>query len=180
MNLSRSLMKNWFKNLLFVLFSFVFLGLGVLIAELLIREKGNPLKDPDFLADSPIDTNTLDTTTILPSIDSTQYWKKSSTIALPPPTQKLQKTAYKKPKNVRIITKPNHKKAYLVITGMFRQKANMSREIKKLKAMGYTDAYSFSRLSLNAVSAGHFEKAEAQKVVASLKRKGFQAIVKHQ
>lgn len=180
MNLSRSLMKNWFKNLLFVLFSFVFLGLGVLIAELLIREKGNPLKDPDFLTDNSVDTNTLDTTTILPSIDSTQYWKKSSTISLPPPTQKLQKTVSKKPKIERFIPKSNHKKAYLVITGMFRQKANMNREIKKLKAMGYTNAYSFSRLSLNAVSAGHFEKAEAQKVVAALKRKGFQAIVKHQ
>jgi cell division septation protein DedD len=173
-------MQNWFKNLLFVLFSFVFLGLGVLMAELLIREKGNPLKDPEFLTNSPVDTNTLDTTTILPSIDTSQYWKKSSTIALPPTTQKLQKTVSKKPKIVRIIPKPNHKKAYLVITGMFRQKANMIREIKKLKAMGYKNAYSFSRLSLNAVSAGHFEKAEAQKVASALKRKGLQAIVKHQ
>ena len=64
-------MKNWLKNLLFVLFSFVFLGVGMLIANIFVHEKGNPLKDPNFLAEASIDSTTL--TSSLP-VDSTDGW----------------------------------------------------------------------------------------------------------
>ncbi|MEA5459301.1 SPOR domain-containing protein [Arcicella sp. LKC2W] len=162
-------MKNWLKNLLFVLFSFIFLGLGMLVAEIFIREKGNPLKDPNFLAQTPVDTVTI---TNITALDSTQGWV-NDTIDLSAPTPQSTET---KP----VTTKSNKEKEYLVITGMFGQKANANREIKKLKDLGYADAYIFSKSSMNAVSAGHFEKEEAQNVAQTLKNKGFQAIVKHE
>jgi cell division septation protein DedD len=163
-------MKNWLKNLLFVLFSFIFLGLGILVAEIFIREKGNPLKDPNFLASTP-DTDTLSVTNIT-TLDSTQGWV-NDTIDLSEPLP--QNTESK-----QVITNSIEKKDYLVITGMYGQKANANREVQKLKDYGYSEAHSFRKSSMDAVSAGYFGKEEAENIASELKNKGFQAIVKHQ
>jgi hypothetical protein len=64
-------MKNWLKNLLFVLFSFVFLGIGIFVAQLFINEKGNPLNDPNFLAHTPVDSTPVSNSLL---VDSTQNW----------------------------------------------------------------------------------------------------------
>lgn len=162
-------MKNWLKNLLFVLFSFIFLGLGMLVAEVFIREKGNPLKDPNFLAQTPTDTVSI---TNITTLDSTQGWV-NDTIDLSEPIPQSTE-------NKQLSNNSNDDKEYLVITGMFGQKGNANREIEKLKELGYSEAYSFRKSSMNAVSAGHFEKEEAQNVAKTLKNKGFQAIVKHE
>ncbi len=163
-------MKNWLKNLLFVLFSFVFLGVGMVVAEFFIREKGNPLKDPNFLADVPTDT----TATIIKSTaDSTDGWEVDSSNL---PARPLLET-----KKENFIQNKNHQRGdYQVIIGIFGERSNANREVKKLIAMGYNDAYSFSRLRMNVVSAGSFQKSEAEKVASELKNKGFDVIVKHQ
>ena len=81
-------MKNWLKNLLFVLFSFVFLGVGMVVAEFFIREKGNPLKDPNFLADTPPDTTVI-AKNIVP--DSTEGWGTDSSITVAKPLLETKK-----------------------------------------------------------------------------------------
>jgi ribosomal protein L7/L12 len=162
-------MKNWLKNLLFVLFSFIFLGLGMLVAEIFIRKNGNPLKDPNFLAEAPADTVNI---TNITSIDSTQGWVND--------TIDLSSTTTQNSENKEVTKKIDTKKEYLVITGMFGQKANANREIQKLKGLGYDEAYSFLKSSMNAVSAGHFSKDEAQNIASELKKKGFQTIIKHE
>ncbi|PWK17440.1 sporulation related protein [Arcicella aurantiaca] len=162
-------MKNWLKNLLFVLFSFIFLGFGMLVAEIFIREKGNPLKDPNFLAQTPSDTVTI---TNITTLDSTQGWIND--------TIDLSEPAPQNTENKQVITKSSEQKDYLVITGMYGQKANANREVKKLKDFGYSEAHSFRKSSMDAVSAGYFGKEEAENIASELKNKGFQAIVKHQ
>jgi cell division septation protein DedD len=162
-------MKNWLKNLLFVIFSFAFLGVGMLIANIFIREKGNPLKDPNFLADTPVDT-----TTISPSlpIDSTQGWMGDT-------VEVKDEYVKKVPKKEAFIDTPKPSGDYDVVIGIFGERSNANRQVKKLKELGYSSAYSFSKLSMDVVSAGQFEKEEAQKIAEDLKDKGFEAIAKH-
>jgi SPOR domain len=163
-------MKNWLKNLLFVLFSFVFLGVGMVVAEFFIREKGNPLKDPNFLADIPADTTAV---IVKNTVDSTEGWEVDSSSTLTKPIIEPKKESF-------VENKKPQRGDYQVIIGIFGERSNANREVKKLKAMGYEDAYSFSKLSMDVVSAGLFEKSEAEMVASELKNKGFDAIVKRQ
>ena len=163
-------MKNWLKNLLFVLFSFVFLGVGMGVAEFFIREKGNPLKDPNFLAEALPDT-TVVAKNIVP--DSTEGWETDSVVSITKPSLKTKRENFVEEKKLQ-------KGDYQVIIGIFGEKSNANREIKKLKAMGYIDAFSFSKRSMDLVSAGLYQKSEAEMVASELKHKGFDAIVKHQ
>jgi cell division septation protein DedD len=162
-------MKNWLKNLLFVIFSFAFLGVGMLIANIFIREKGNPLKDPNFLADTPVDTTTINPS--LP-IDSTQGWMGDT-------VEVKDEYVKKAPKKEAFIDTPKSSGDYDVVIGIFGERSNANRQVKKLKELGYNNAYSFSKLSMDVVSAGQFEKEEAQKIAEDLKDKGFEAIAKH-
>jgi cell division septation protein DedD len=161
-------MKNWLKNLLFVIFSFVFLGVGMLIANIFIHEKGNPLKDPNFLAETPVDSTTI--TASLP-IDSTDGWL-GDTVQVPEPVVKKQ------PIKESFIDTPPHSGDYDVVIGIFGEHSNANKQLKKLKDFGYENAYSFSKSSMDVVSAGQFDKDEAQKVASDLNDKGFDAIVK--
>ncbi len=163
-------MKNWLKNLLFVLFSFVFLGVGIVVAEFFIREKGNPLKDPNFLVDYPADT-TMITKNIVP--DSTEGWETDSVNIIAKPLLETTRENF-------VEKKKPQRGDYQVIIGIFGERSNANQEVKKLKAMGYNEAFSFSKLSMNVVSAGLYQKSEAEKIASELKNKGFDAIVKHQ
>jgi cell division septation protein DedD len=162
-------MKNWLKNLLFVMFSFAFLGVGMLIANIFIHEKGNPLKDPNFLADTPVDTTTINPS--LP-IDSTQGWMGDT-------VEVKDEYVKKVPKKEAFIDTPKSSGDYDVVIGIFGERSNANRQVKKLKELGYNNAYSFSKLSMDVVSAGQFEKEKAQKIAEDLKDKGFEAIAKH-
>ena len=169
-------MKNWLKNLLFVLFSFVFLGVGILIANIFVKEKGNPLKDPTFLAETPVDSSALIASL---SIDSTDGWL-GDTVQVPEPIVKVQEPIAKvESEKKAFVAEPKHSRDYDVVIGIFGERSNANRQIKKLKDIGYDNAYSYSKLSMNIVSAGKFEKNEAQKIAANLNEKGFSAIVKH-
>ena len=163
-------MKNWLKNFLFVLFSFVFLGVGMVVAEFLIREKGNPLKDPNFLADTLPDTKVI-AKNIVP--DSTEGWEIDSVITIAKPLAETKKEKFSEEKKIQ-------KSDYQVITGIYGERSNANREVKKLKTLGYNDAFIFSKLSKDVVSAGLYQKSEAETVASELKNKGFHAIVKHQ
>ena len=162
-------MKNWIKNLLFVLFSFVFLGIGIFVAQLFIHEKGNPLKDPNFLADATVDSTSAPNS--LP-IDSTEIWTND--------TVQLNKPVTKKKETEKEIFDTEIKSTgdYLIIIGIFGKRSNANREVKKLRAMGYTSAYLFSKLSMDMVSAGQFKKKEAEKIALILKSKGYKTVVK--
>ena len=61
-------MKSWLKNLLFVLFSFVFLGIGMFVAQLFSNEKGNPLNDPNFLVHTAADSTPTSNSLLVNSI----------------------------------------------------------------------------------------------------------------
>jgi cell division septation protein DedD len=161
--------KNWLKNLLFVVFSFAFLGVGMLIANIFIHEKGNPLKDPNFLADTPPDTTSVSAS--LP-IDSTQGWMGDT-------VEVKDEYVKKESKKEVLVDTPKSPGGYDVVIGIFGERSNANRQVKKLKELGYNNAYSFSKLSMDVVSAGQFEKEEAQKVAEVLKNKGFEAIAKH-
>ncbi len=162
-------MKNWLKNLLFVIFSFAFLGVGMIVAELFIREKGNPLKDPNFLADTSIDSTTINPS--LP-IDSTQGWMGDT-------VEVKEEYVKKESKKEAFVDTPKSLGDYDVVIGIFGERSNANRQVKRLKEMGYNNAYSFSKLSMDVVSAGQFEKEDAQKIANDLKNKGFEAIAKH-
>ena len=163
-------MKNWLKNLLFVLFSFVFLGVGMVVAEFFIRKNGNPLKDPNFLADTPPDT-TFIAKNIVP--DSTEGWGTDSSVTTAKPLLETKRESFEEEKK-------SQQGDYQVIIGIFGERSNANREVKKLKALGYNDAFSFSKLSMDVVCAGLFSKTEAERISSELKDKGFDAIIKHQ
>jgi cell division septation protein DedD len=163
-------MKNWLKNLLFVLFSFVFLFVGMVVAEFFIREKGNPLKDPNFLADIPADTTVI-TRNIIP--DSTEGWETDSVVVIEKPLPEPKK-------EIIVENKKPQSGDYHVIIGIFGERSNANREVKKLKALGYSEAHTYSKSSMDVVSAGLFQKSEAESIASELKDKGFDAIVKHQ
>ena len=168
-------MKNWLKNLLFVLFSFVFLGVGILVANIFIKEKGNPLKDPNFLAETPVDSTML--TSSLP-VDSTDGWL-GDTVQVPEPVVKTPEPIAKvEPEKESFITEPKQSGDYDVVIGIFGERSNVNKQVKKLKEIGYDNAYSYSKLSMNVVSAGQFTKKEAQKIASNLNSKGFDAVVK--
>ncbi|MDZ7896671.1 MAG: SPOR domain-containing protein [Arcicella sp.] len=163
-------MKNWLKNLLFVLFSFTFLGVGIVVAEFFIREKGNPLKDPTFLAETPSDT-----TMIISNIttDSTTGWETDSAIVIEKPLPEPKK-------EIRAEDKKPQSGDYQVIIGIFSERSNANREVKKLKALGYSEAHTYTKSSMDVVCAGLFDKSRANQVASELKNKGFDTIVKHQ
>jgi cell division septation protein DedD len=168
-------MKNWLKNLLFVIFSFVFLGVGMLVANIFIHEKGNPLKDPNFLVENPADSTTI--TSSLP-VDSTDGWL-GDTIQVPELIVKTPKSEIKsEPIKESFTDTPKHSGDYDVVIGIFGEHSNANRQVKKLKDFGYDNAYSYSKSSMNVVSAGQFDKNEAQKIASDLNDKGFDAIVK--
>lgn len=166
-------MKNWLKNLLFVLFSFVFLGVGMLIANILIQQKGNPLKDPNFLAETAVDS--MSTIASLP-IDSTDGWL-GDTIQVPELIVEIPKSEVNKQQ--LLAQHEENLGEYDVVIGMFEERSNANKQIRKLKEFGFDNAYSYSKSSMNVVSAGKFEKLEAQKIASNLNNKGFEAIVKH-
>lgn len=163
-------MKNWLKNLLFVLFSFVFSGVGMVVAEFFIREKGNPLKDPNFLLDTPTDTIVI-VKNIVP--DSTEAWETDSVKIITKPLLETKRENIVREKKIQTGD-------YQVIIGIFSELSNANREVKKLKSMGYDDASSFSKLSRHVVSAGLYQKSEAEKIASELKNRGFDVIIKHQ
>jgi hypothetical protein len=175
-------MKNWLKNLLFVIFSFVFLGVGMLVANIFIKEKGNPLKDPNFLVDIPTDSTKLNAS--LP-IDSTDGWI-GDTVQVPEPVVNIPSSNSSipeakvkiEPKKESFVSEPKRSGDYDVVIGIFGERSNANRQVKKLKEFGYNDAYSYSKLSMDVVSAGQFAKNEAQKIASDLNGKGFDAIVK--
>ncbi len=168
-------MKNWLKNLLFVLFSFVFLGVGILVANIFIKEKGNPLKDPNFLAGIPVDSTML--TASLP-IDSTDGWL-GDTVQVPEPVVKVPEPIAKiEPEKKSFVAEQKHSGDYDVVIGIFGERSNANKQVKKLKEIGYDNAYSYSKLSMNVVSAGQFTKKEAQKIASDLNSKGFDAVLK--
>jgi cell division septation protein DedD len=168
-------MKNWLKNLLFVIFSFVFLGVGMLIANIFIHEKGNPLKDPNFLAEVPVDSTTI--TSSLP-LDSTDGWL-GDTVQVPEPVVKIPKSEIKaEPIKESFTDTPKRSGDYDVVIGIFGEHSNANKQIKKLKSIGYENAYSYAKSSMDVVSAGQFDKNEAQKIASDLNDKGFDAIVK--
>ncbi len=171
-------MKNWLKNLLFVLFSFVFLGVGILIANIFIKEKGNPLKDPNFLADTPADSTMIKSSL---TVDSTDGWL-GDTVQVPEPVVRIPSSTVKVPETSGeikpIIEEPKKSGDYDVVIGIFGEHSNANKQVKKLKNFGYYHAYSYSKLSMDVVSAGQFDKNEAQKIASDLKDKGFDAIVK--
>ncbi|MEY4538355.1 MAG: hypothetical protein RLZZ306_112 [Bacteroidota bacterium] len=168
-------MKNWLKNLLFVIFSFVFLGVGMIVANIFIKEKGNPLKDPNFLADAPTDSSTVIAS--LP-VDSTDGWL-GDTVQVPEPVAKIAKPEIKT-ESINETFTDAHKPSgdYDVVIGIFGERSNANRQIKKLKESGYNEAYSYSKSSMDVVSAGKFDRNEAQKIASDLNNKGFDAIVK--
>ncbi len=169
-------MKNWLKNLLFVIFSFVFLGVGMLVANIFIHQKGNPLKDPNFLADIPADSSTI--TSSLP-VDSTDGWL-GDTVQVPEPIVKNPEPIVEiESKKESLITNSQHSGNYDVVIGIFGNHSNANKQIKKLKDFGYDNAYSYTKSSMDVVSAGKFDKNEAQKIATDLNDKGFDAIVKH-
>ena len=168
-------MKNWLKNLLFVIFSFVFLGVGMLVANIFIEEKGNPLKDPNFLAETPADSITLIAS--LP-IDSTDGWM-GDTVQVPEPMVKTPEAETKtEPIKESFTNSPRRSGDYDVVIGIFGEQSNANRQVKKLKEFGYNDAYSYLKSSMNVVSAGKFDKNEAKKIASDLNDKGFDAIIK--
>ena len=168
-------MKNWLKNLLFVLFSFVFLGVGMLVANIFIHQKGNPLKDPNFLAEAPVDTTTINSS--LP-VDSTDGWL-GDTVQVPEPIVKIPEPEIKlEPIKESFTDIPKHSGDYDVIIGIFGEHSNANKQIKKLKSFGYENAYSYTKSSMDVVSAGQFDKNEAQKIASDLNDKGFDAIIK--
>ena len=168
-------MKNWLKNLLFVLFSFVFLGVGMLVANIFIHQKGNPLKDPNFLAEAPVDTTTINSS--LP-VDSTDGWL-GDTVQVPEPIVKIPEPEIKlEPIKESFTDIPKHSGDYDVIIGIFGEHSNANKQIKKLKSFGYENAYSYAKSSMDVVSAGQFDKNEAQKIASDLNNKGFDAIIK--
>lgn len=163
-------MKNWLKNLLFVLFSFIFLGVGIFVAQFFIYKNGNPLKDPNFFARSPLDSTTMLSNSL--PVDSTQSWT-NDTLEVKEPI--IKKETQKETFDEKIKSSGN----YLVITGRFGKRLNANREVEKLKAMGYKNAYIFSESLIDVVSAGQFGKNEAKKIALELKNKGYDTIVKH-
>ncbi len=162
-------MKNWLKNLLFVIFSFVFLGVGILVASIFISEKGNPLKNNNFWVDNSTDSSP--TSALLP-IDSTDGWL-GDTVPVPEPGSKKQ------PVKELLIESPKQLSDYDVVIGIFGEHSNANRQLNKLIDLGFGNAYSYSKSSMNVVSAGQFTKIEAQRIASDLHRKGFSAIVKH-
>jgi cell division septation protein DedD len=168
-------MKNWLKNLLFVIFSFVFLGVGMLVANLFIHEKGNPLKDPNFLAE--VSADSTDKTSSLP-VDSTDGWL-GDTVQVPEPMVKTPVPETKvAPIKDSFTDTPKHSGDYDVVIGIFGEHSNANKQIKRLKDFGYNNAYSYTKSSMDVVSAGQFDKNEAQKIASDLNDKGFDAIVK--
>jgi cell division septation protein DedD len=161
-------MKNWLKNVLFVIFSFVFVGVGMLIANIFIHEKGNPLKDPNFLAENSIDSTTIQSSL---TIDSTDGWL-GDTVQVPEP--EIKKAPLKEVFN----DIPRKSGNYDVVIGIFGEHSNANKQIEKLKDFGYDNAYSFKKSSMNVVSAGRFDKNDAQKIASDLSNRGFDAIVK--
>ena len=168
-------MKNWLKNLLFVLFSFVFLGVGMLIANVLIHQKGNPLKDPNFLSDISVDSaSTMDSS----SANSTGDWLKD-TVQVSRPIIKAPKIESKETLPKGSILKDSPKiENYDVIVGMFGNRSNANKQIRKLKDLGFDYAYIYPKASMNVVSAGKFGKGEAEKIASNLNIKGFDTIVR--
>ena len=161
-------MKNWLKNLLFVIFSFAFLGAGMVVAEVFIREKGNPLKDPNFLAEPPPDT-----TSSFP-VDSTQGWM-GDTVKID--DKYIKKDELKEQANSSN-TKMNTTGEYDVVIGIYGERANADRQIKKLRELGYSSAYSYSKASMNVVSAGQYSEEEAKQIKSKLENQDFEANLK--
>ena len=147
----------------------------MLVANIFIKEKGNPLKDPNFLAETPADSTTLITS--LP-IDSTDGWI-GDTVQVPEPVAKILKPDIKtEPINESFTETPRRSGDYDVVIGIFGEQSNANKQVKKLKEFGYNNAYSYSKSSMDVVSAGKFDKNEAQKIASDLNDKGFDAVVK--
>lgn len=176
-------MKNWSQNLLFILFSFLFMGLGMLLADFYIQRNGNPFKQQTSYVASPADalgannnaypsvsntSNTLeeDTTSLQSAVS------ESETAPVAAPVEKAKEPI----KEVQEEEAGNDGNTY-VVTGVFGKEANAKAMISKLKNLGYSHAFGFPRKKLTAVTAGAFSEKEARKIKSRLESKGLDAVV---
>jgi len=174
-------MKNWSQNLLFILFSFLFMGLGMLLADFYIQRNGNPFKQQTNYLASPADalgandnaypavSNTsLDEDTT--SLQSAVSENEAAPVATP--VEKIKEPA----KEIQEEQGGDDGNTY-VVTGVFGKEANAKAMISKLKNLGYSHAFGFPRKKLTAVTAGAFSEKEARKVKSRLESKGLDAVV---
>lgn len=199
-------MKNWSQNLLFILFSFLFMGLGMLLADFYIKRNGNPFKQDRSVAAAISDDlyvgrneSSADSTTITSSsatLDSsvkTQLSKSGKTLKeetsneqknnASPATLPQTVLEKKQEKNITNVvkeeeqSKENSTGNMYVITGVFGKESNAKAMIQKLKHFGYSHAFGFPRKKLTAVTAGSFSKKEAAEIKNRLTSKGLDAVV---
>lgn len=195
-------MKNWSQNLLFILFSFLFMGLGMLLADFYIKRNGNPFKQERSVAVSiseelyasrneyPNDSNSASLS--LESLDSavkTQSNESENTLEkkkhreqeISPSLADAPKIVVEK--NIKRVTQEqkqpheNHGGNIYVVTGVFGKESNVKAMIQKLKHFGYNHAFGFPRKKLTAVTAGSFSEKEARIIKARLTSKGLDAVV---
>ena len=196
-------MKNWSQNLLFILFSFLFMGLGMLLADFYIKRNGNPFKQQQneslsLQAENPYTTDnsgvlgdsstspltasgenapaTLEeATNMAASTTETPASQKSSKDADATSTESTERKV-KEVADERTKESGRSGSTY-VVTGVFGKEANAKAMIKKLKNFGYSHAFGFPRKKLTAVTAGTFSEKEAREVKSRLENKGLDAVV---
>lgn len=169
-------MKNWQKNLLFVLFSFLFSAIGIVFAKLYIRKNGNPLKQSDVI----IVANTDTLGSVQSSIDTTTNWQQPSNTTNPTPLPALEQNTSASIESAPTSSFEASQGQYLVIVGRFKQTNNANNALAQLKSLGYTNAFPFKKAGLINISAGHFSKSEAQSIIEKLSTNNINAVISHE
>lgn len=194
-------MKNWSQNLLFILFSFLFMGLGMLLADFYIKRNGNPFKQQQneslsLQAENPYATDSSEvfgdssTSPLTGSGENAPSTLEEATNMAASKTETSQKSskdadATSTESTERKVKEVSHEEAEesgrngstYVVTGVFGKEANAKAMIKKLKNFGYSHAFGFPRKKLTAVTAGTFSEKEAREVKSRLENKGLDAVV---
>lgn len=196
-------MKNWSQNLLFILFSFLFMGLGMLLADFYIKRNGNPFKQQQneslsLQAENPYttdssgvlgDSSTSPLTASGANAPSTleEATNMAASKTETPASQKSSRDSdvTSTESTERKVKEVSHEEAEesgrsgstYVVTGVFGKEANAKAMIKKLKNFGYSHAFGFPRKKLTAVTAGTFSEKEAREVKSRLENKGLDAVV---
>lgn len=194
-------MKNWSQNLLFILFSFLFMGLGMLLADFYIKRNGNPFKQQQneslsLQAENPYTTDSSgvlgdsSTSPLTASGENAPSTLEEATNMAASKTETSQKSskdadATSTESAERKVKEVSHEEAEesgrngstYVVTGVFGKEANAKAMIKKLKNFGYSHAFGFPRKKLTAVTAGTFSEKEAREVKSRLENKGLDAVV---
>ena len=194
-------MKNWSQNLLFILFSFLFMGLGMLLADFYIKRNGNPFKQQQneslpLQAENPYTTDSSgvlgdsSTSPLTASGENAPSTLEEATTMAASKTETSQKSskdadATSTESTERKVKEVSHEEAEesgrngstYVVTGVFGKEANAKAMIKKLKNFGYSHAFGFPRKKLTAVTAGTFSEKEAREVKSRLENKGLDAVV---